>query len=218
LAYINLQGFCRVDFVGGTTDLWPLYCHLGSTRVINMAIPVKVKIDLSFEKSAEFVLNITSKEMNSKSMHKSLDSLKADLTRSTKENSLRWIHRMCFYSFQKAGVTNGAWNLSIQSDAPPGSGLGGSSVLGAAIAKAIFDICKTPNVDAWAIHNFIVNLEAAEIEKPAGEQDAIPALFGGLLSFSLSADSKKVEHYDLNLGQELGSRSALIHTGKPHHS
>ena len=212
------KGHCRVDWVGGTTDLWPLYCHLGFARVINMAIPVNINLEICYEKSQKFSLKVESSDLGTRSQHSSLSSLHKDLSKNTKQNPLRWVHRLCYYTFQKIGLKNGLWSLSLKSDAPPGSGLGGSSVLGATLIKAIHDLSGYTEVDAWKIHEFNFNLEAAEIEKPAGEQDALPALTGGLLSCFFSADKKTVTRYEDRLGIELAKRSALIHTGKPHHS
>jgi D-glycero-alpha-D-manno-heptose-7-phosphate kinase len=217
------SGHCRVDWVGGTTDLWPFYCHLGSARVINMAIPVNINLEISYEPSKKFSLKVESLDLKTRSQHSSLSVLANDIKKTTKQNPLRWVHRLCYYSFQKLSLAAGAWTLSLKSDAPPGSGLGGSSVLGATLIKAIHDMSENSEnensvTDPWKIHAFNFNLEAAEIEKPAGEQDALPALFGGLLSCSFSAETKKVSRYDDRLGVELANRSALIHTGKPHHS
>jgi D-glycero-alpha-D-manno-heptose-7-phosphate kinase len=144
--------------------------------------------------------------------------LNKDILKTTKQNPLRWIHRVITRAMEVAGVTDGAWEFVTKSDAPPGSGLGGSSVLGVTLAKAVFDLSGKENVDPWYLHELVMNLEAAEIEKPAGEQDYIPAIFGGLISFQLSAEGKKVERYADNIGEELANRTALIHTGKPHHS
>jgi D-glycero-alpha-D-manno-heptose-7-phosphate kinase len=213
------QGFCRVDWVGGTTDLWPIYCHMGSARVINMAIPVAMNVDVSRTKGP-FSLKISSVDMGKSSTHTSLASLNKDLEKETKVNPLRWIHRVIARCMEIAGVKDGAWAVKIKSDAPPGSGLGGSSVLGVTLAHAIFDFAGVDKskLDPWFLHQMVMNLESAEIEKPAGEQDYIPALFGGLISFYLSADRKKVDKYPDKIGESLADRSALIHTGKPHHS
>ncbi len=215
------RGFCRVDWVGGTTDMWPLYCHMNSARVINMAIPVAMNVEISLEQGRPFSLKVLSEDLGKKSTHKSLAQLNKDVLKSVKENPLRWIHRVLARSFELANVEQGAWEVRTKSDAPPGSGLGGSSVLGVTLAKAVFDFAGvegTVKKDPWFLHQLVMNLEAAEIEKPAGEQDYIPALFGGLISFRLSADKKEVTKYSSKLGEELGNRSALIHTGKPHHS
>jgi D-glycero-alpha-D-manno-heptose-7-phosphate kinase len=211
------RGFCRVDWVGGTTDMWPLYCHMDHARVINMATSITMNVEISLEKSAKFSLSIFSKDLSKKSQHKSFADLNKDILKSSKQNPLRWVQRVVTRAMEIAKVETGAWSIVTQSDAPPGSGLGGSSVLGVTLAKAVFDFAGL-NMDPWDLHQMVYSLESAEIEKPAGEQDYIPALFGGFLSFNLNAHSKVVSHYPAELGVELASRSALIHTGKPHHS
>ena len=213
----SYTSFCRVDFVGGTTDLWPLYCHLGSARVINMAIPVTVNLKIEFEPSSKFSLTVVSGDLNCRSHHNSLASVEKDLHKTTKQNPLRWLQRLAFATLKKLDLSTGYWNLELNCDAPPGSGLGGSSVIAATVVKAIHDRAEK-NIEPIELHNFIINLEAAEIEKPAGEQDSVPALWGGLVSFKLSADAKVVTKYPTSVGRNLGARSALIHTGKPHHS
>jgi D-glycero-alpha-D-manno-heptose-7-phosphate kinase len=213
----KLTGHCRVDFAGGTTDMWPLYCHLGGVRVIHMAIGVSTEVEITYEESPKFLCRISSKELNLSSKHSSQAVLLKDISKSSKQNPLRWIHRVVAACFEKTEVNSGVWHIHLKSDAPPGSGLGGSSVLGVSLAKAIFDIVGV-SIQAWDLHALVMNHESAEIEKPAGEQDYVPALFGGFLSFNLSASEKKIEKYDNALGENLASRCAIIHTGKPHHS
>ncbi len=214
----TLTGYCRVDFVGGTTDLWPLYCHLNRIRVINMAIPVSSQVTVEFESSPYFLLQIESKELNCKSIHKSLQAIEKDLLKDTKKNPLRWLQRLALLAFQKSGKSTGIWKIKVRSDAPPGSGLGGSSTLGITVLKLMLEMLGVPEANPWVLHQMLYFVEAAEIEKPAGEQDSVPALFGGLLSFTLSAHERSVEHYPNEIARSLAGRCALIHTGKPHHS
>ncbi len=211
------RGFCRVDWVGGTTDMWPLYCHMGYARVINMATSITMNVEITLDKNAKFSLSILSNDLSKKSKHNNLQLLNKDLSKSTQQNPLRWVQRVVVRAMEIAKVDSGAWSIVTESDAPPGSGLGGSSVLGVTLAKAVFDFAGY-KMDPWDLHRMVYSLEAAEIEKPAGEQDYVPALFGGLLSFHLDAHSKVVTHYPNEIGEELANRSALIHTGKPHHS
>src|SRR5688572_19183534 len=96
------RGFCRVDWVGGTTDMWPLYCHMSQARVINMAIPVTMNVDISLEQSEKFSVEIFSEDLRKKSTHNNLEAMNKDILKTTKQNPLRWLHRVAARAFEIA--------------------------------------------------------------------------------------------------------------------
>jgi len=220
---ISVKAPCRVDFAGGTVDLWPLYLYLGGLELVHMAISVKAEAKLSYElargRKKQFFLEVKSSDLNCSQDYHSLEELNASLSLNTKENPLRWINRLAYYFLYRAKFS-GHVIIETRSDAPPGSGLGGSSVLGIAIAQA-FEKALSPaskRLKAWDLQRTVRDLEAIEIEHPAGDQDYVPALFGGLLIFKLGPNSREVEKVPSSTARYLSDRSALIYTGKPHHS
>lgn len=89
-----------------------------------MAIPVSSQVTVEFESSPYFLLQIESKELNCKSIHKSLQAIEKDLLKDTKKNPLRWLQRLALLAFQKVEKAPEIGRSKRRSDAPPGSGLG----------------------------------------------------------------------------------------------
>jgi len=216
---------CRVDLSGGTLDLWPLYLYMGGLELVNMAIQVRAQVKISYEKSSKpfHTITIISHDLKKQARYGSLAKLNYSLNQSSLQNPLRWINRLVAYELGKNSHSFGNWEIECQSVAPPGSGLGGSSVLGVAIARGLRKVLGTykkqnPLQAAWNIQQSVRDLECIEIEHPAGEQDYVPALFGGLLIFKLGVLEKSVEKLPKKLSHKLARNMALIYTGKPHHS
>lgn len=216
---IKTSAECRIDLAGGTLDLWPLYLYLGDLKLVNMAIGTKAFCEIKLSPSKSFDLYIESRDMNCKSRFTSLDELAASLKKPTSLNPLRWVNRLAHHFLSTTNATKLKIEIKTWSDAPPGSGLGGSSVLGIAVAKAFQKaFSKKISRDLWQMQQLVRDLEAAEIEHPAGDQDYIPALFGGLLSVRLGPNHRSVKKISPVVEKKLKSQIAILYTGKPHHS
>lgn len=116
------------------------------------------------------------------------------------------------------GVTDG-FEISISSDVPAGSGLGGSStmivsMIGAMVNWLDVDLSKT-EMAALAYY-----LEREVIGLSGGKQDQYAAVFGGFNSFKIDASGvnvlpAKIPHDIVN---ELQCRSVMCFTGMTHDS
>lgn len=116
------------------------------------------------------------------------------------------------------GVTNG-FEISISSDVPAGSGLGGSStmivsMIGAMVNWLDVDLSKT-EMAALAYY-----LEREVIGLSGGKQDQYAAVFGGFNSFKIDGSGvnvlpAKIPHDIVN---ELQCRSVMCFTGMTHDS
>jgi len=213
---------CRIDLSGGTLDLWPLYLFYREGLSLNhMALGLYAESEIRFQASKIFSLTVHSEDLHVSETFNSLEEIKKSLSHSTKKNPLRWILRVSAWCLEEWGVKGGTWELVCRSEVPPGSGLGGSSTLGISLlavwAKA-FNRMELLAKDPWRYQSILRDLESVEIEKPAGEQDYVPALFGGLLTLKLEAGKKGVLKYPKRTGKEVASQLGLIYTGKPHHS
>jgi D-glycero-alpha-D-manno-heptose-7-phosphate kinase len=219
ISTITQSAQCRIDLAGGTLDLWPLYLYFGELKLVNMAINTKAYCELKISPSKTLEIWVESKDMNSKSRFDSLNELAASLTKPTSLNPLRWVNRLTWHFLKSAGIKSGKIYVKTWSEAPPGSGLGGSSVLGVAVAKAFQKAYPTKlSKEPWAMQQTVRDLEAVEIEHPAGDQDYIPALFGGLLSVKLGPNHRSVKKISPAVEDKIKSRIAILYTGKPHHS
>ena len=115
-------------------------------------------------------------------------------------------------------ITDG-FKMFLQSEAPPGSGLGGSSTV---IVSIIAAICEWKNIKltgqemAWLAYK----LEREEIGLKGGKQDQFAAVFGGfnLMKFGSSdVDVNRVRITEDTIN-ELQYSSVLCYTGNPRES
>jgi D-glycero-alpha-D-manno-heptose-7-phosphate kinase len=220
---VTQHAACRIDLAGGTVDLWPLYLYLGNLELVNMGIAVRATAEISWRpaqgRSAHSIA-VASADMKCESRYSSLSELAESLRLTSQENPLRWVNRVLCHHLTR-NKSAGEWQIKTRSEAPPGSGLGGSSVLGVALSLGLERLLSGKAVNAaekWRLQQEVRDLEAVEIEHPAGDQDYVPALFGGLLIFKLGPQSRSVEKLSPKLAKNIGDRTALLYTGKPHHS
>jgi D-glycero-alpha-D-manno-heptose-7-phosphate kinase len=220
--HVVVRAPCRVDLSGGTLDLWPLYLFFAEGLVLNhMALALYAQADIRLEKSTRFSLEVSSAELGVTRHFQSLEEVEKSLLESSEKNPLRWVLRVTAHFMRRWSLTRGCWTVQTSSQVPPGSGLGGSSTLGVALAGAWAKISghtQEFKEAPWFFQQILRDLESVEIEKPAGEQDYVPALFGGLLSLSLNAGKKEIYKFSSARAQEVAQSMALIYTGKPHHS
>ena len=216
---------CRIDLAGGTLDLWPLYLYFGGLELVNMAINVQARTEIEFTPGPSLEVHVESADLKTHNSYASLQALSDSLKQDTKANPLRWVNRMTHHwlATHQAQAT-GIWKIKTSSDAPPGSGLGGSSVLGISMQLAFLetlDATKAKSLtasDRWTLQQRTRDLEAIEIEHPAGDQDYVPALFRGLIAMHMSESERRVEHLPAESAQWVSDHVALLYTGKPHHS
>jgi D-glycero-alpha-D-manno-heptose-7-phosphate kinase len=102
--------------------------------------------------------------------------------------------------------------LTTEADAPAGAGLGGSSALGIAVGAAL---CRFTGAGLGreALLRRVMNVEAAEIATPTGNQDYLGALHGGLAAFHHGFDGTVREAIAIPPGLE--ERLVLAYTGEP---
>lgn len=115
-------------------------------------------------------------------------------------------------------ITDG-FKLFLQSEAPPGSGLGGSSTV---IVSIIAAVCEWlgKKMTAGEMANLAYHLEREEIGLKGGKQDQYAAVFGGFNLMKFGSDQVdvnrvRVHHKTIN---ELQYRSVLCYTGTPRES
>ncbi len=116
------------------------------------------------------------------------------------------------------GITDG-FEISISSDVPAGSGLGGSSTMIVSMIGAVanwldIDISKM-EMAALAYH-----LEREVIGLSGGKQDQYAAVFGGFNSFKIDANGVNVLPAKIHpdIVHELQCRSVMCFTGMTHDS
>lgn len=164
----------RVDFAGGTLDLWPIFNCLSQKATVNGSLGLYAKADLSFKKSGAFELSSLDQNASRQGDFKTLSSLKG--------TDLDFLSLFLKNYWQEDLPPI---RLTTLAGSPKGAGLGGSSCLGIAIlaafqkAKHLLDSSNTmPKTEELV--TMVQGIESSLIHSPAGIQDYWGGLRGGI--------------------------------------
>ena len=113
----------RVDFAGGTLDLWPIYAMMGGCVTVNAAVDLWVEIGLT--RSGQ-VHRLTSRDLG-------LD-LGFEAWPTESPATLSWVWRVLDASGAPPAM------LTLHSPVPQGSGLGVSSCLGVGLLGVALEL------------------------------------------------------------------------------
>src|SRR5688572_15551499 len=102
----------RADLAGGTLDLWPIYLFHPGSRTVNVAISYYAESEVAETGDGGFDIHLTDQQY--KQHYDSLQELAAD-----PKAALVW---RAVEHFHLTGLS-----ITTRTDAPRGSGLGGSS-------------------------------------------------------------------------------------------
>jgi D-glycero-alpha-D-manno-heptose-7-phosphate kinase len=103
----------RIDFAGGTLDLWPIYSMLGGCLTVNAAVDLWISLTLRREGPG---FHLQSRDLGKE--------LRLEAWSATPPADLSWVWRVLDASGRPPA------SVLIQSPVPQGSGLGVSSCLG----------------------------------------------------------------------------------------
>src|SRR5947209_1980669 len=168
---VSVRAPVRADLAGGTLDLWPLYRFHPGSRTVNVAISYYAESEVS-ELGDRSAIEIHLTDEQYEQRYDSLQQLAADPKAAL-------IHRVLEH-FHLTGI-----RITTRTDAPRGSGLGGSSALTITLVHAISALLGTP-VAGDALIDLVCDLETRLIGVPAGIQDYFPPVYGGLAVLRLN--------------------------------
>lgn len=201
---ISIKSPLRVDLAGGTLDCWPLYLFVRKAWTINIGINLFSYVELKPRNDAK--ISIKSKNFDSYDKFTNLNELINSPT-----SYLKLVQEHLKYWMPSQG-----FDLVLSTDSPVGGGLAGSSSLSVSLIKA-FSTWADKKLSEKDIVRLACNIETRVLGKPAGTQDYIPALSGGLNSINyheLGIDWTKLSGFS----DEFNRCALLVYTGKPHHS
>lgn len=194
----------RIDLAGGTLDIWPIYLLYPGALTVNVAITRYAHCVVEGRRDRRIVL--ISEDSKVKEEFASL----AALVKKKRYRLPLPAHFVSFFAPTK-GLTLTTW-----SEAPPGSGLGGSSALGVAVCAALSRWLKRRMPRAGWIP-LARDIDAMTIGVPTGEQDHYPAVYGGVQAIHLEPLRTRREALKIDL-KALESRLLLAYTGEPRQS
>ena len=191
----------RADLAGGTLDLWPLYLFHPGSRTVNVAISYHAESEIIHTDDGAIELHLTDQQYRRR--YESQSELNADPKAQLIARAVEHFH------------LNGI-SIITRTDAPRGSGLGGSSALSITLVRALSEIAGSP-VEGEELITLVRDLETRLLGVPAGIQDYYPPVFGGLGSLHL--EPGHVRRVTLALPvQELTPHFVLHYTGVAHFS
>ena len=193
----------RVDFAGGTLDIWPLYLFHPGAVTVNAAISLYASCILETLPAGDNRVKLVSRDIQREENFASFAALA-----KTKRYRLPLLAEIVKFFQPQGGFT-----LTTDSEAPAGAGIGGSSAMAVAICAALdrFTGAGKSKVD-W-IH-ISRDAEAIVINVPTGTQDHYPPAFGGAAAIELPPGGEHRVELRVDL-DELQSRVLVCYTGKP---
>jgi D-glycero-alpha-D-manno-heptose-7-phosphate kinase len=170
--HIEASAPTRIDFAGGTLDIWPLYLFHEGAQTLNAAISLRAHCTIRPRKDRRLVIVSADTGKRVEAGHWS------ELRENTE---LRLLGRL-LHHFQVEGL-----ELRTRSDSPFGAGIAGSSALNIAVCGALNVWTGAGRSDEQLLQ-IAWNVEAQAIDVPTGVQDYRPALYGGISAVELTVE------------------------------
>lgn len=192
--------WCRVDFAGGTLDIWPLgLLHRGASTV-NVAVALPVSVALAPRARGYRLVS-----PSAASEYGSIAELAAS-------------HDGALAGVVAESIGLPPCEILVESASPRGAGLGASSALTVALLAAAElaiagELRQSPLERARSARD----LEARLMGLPTGMQDHLAAQLGGALAVEHEIGGERVTPLALDL-DELGRHLLVAYTGQSHFS
>lgn len=191
----------RVDLAGGTLDLWPLYLFHPGARTVNLAISTFSEAQISTRNDVAIEVDLT--DVDHRRVYESIAEMRKDpqvaLVATIAEH------------FRLSGVS-----IVTRTEAPRGSGLGGSSALAVALVRAAAEITGSP-LEPDELIALVRDLETRLLGIPAGIQDYYPPVFGGLTTLHLEPGRVARHPMPIHLA-DLAAHLSVYYSGVAHFS
>ncbi len=195
---ITVYSPLRISFAGGGTDISPFFERY-SGAVLNTTIDRGIMI--------RYVDDGASLEVSSR------DFLRTALISSNNRSMENKIINM----FMENGIETG--RIIMNSDVPPGSGLGSSSALINGILKTIYTI-KNKDIDPYGLANESYLNEKDKFNIILGKQDPYAISVGGLKYMEFRENGETTQKFDLSdpFVNDLESSILMVYTGNTRES
>jgi D-glycero-alpha-D-manno-heptose-7-phosphate kinase len=191
----------RADLAGGTLDLWPLYLFHPGSRTVNVAVSHYAESEVAETGDGAIEIHLTDQQYRQR--YESMQELSADPKAAL-------IYRLAEH-FHLNGIS-----ITTRTDAPRGSGLGGSSALSITLVRALSQIAGSP-IEGEDLIFLVRDLETRLLGVPAGIQDYYPPVFGGLASLRLEPGAPRRHAIGIPIA-DLAAHMLLHYTGVSHFS
>jgi D-glycero-alpha-D-manno-heptose-7-phosphate kinase len=197
----------RIDLAGGSIDLWPLYLLHDRPLTVNAAIDLMATATV--EEMAEPGLMLVSHDRGV--THRVGPGIGAAEALAGAPPALGFVLRLALHFLGSGKGATAGVRVTTACRAPAGSGLGGSSTLGIALATAL-DRFTGRGLAPERLLTVTRGIETQVLAIPTGEQDYHPALHGGVLGLHYSVEGTRIERLAVD-PEALARRLVLIYTG-----
>lgn len=201
---ITSRAPCRVDLAGGTLDIWPLCLYHDDAVTVNFAVNLYTSCVLRTRDDRRIILR--SYDLGEEQEFESIDELC-----STRQYKVPLPAYLLRFFRPQSGL-----ELDMNSEAPAGAGISGSSSLIISINSALNRLLGT-GYGFDKLREVSQNIESQLIRVPTGPQDYYPAMYGGVSAIELTPAGIKRHGIDVDLA-DLNERIVLIYTGAPRNS
>jgi D-glycero-alpha-D-manno-heptose-7-phosphate kinase len=198
---VTVRAPVRADLAGGTLDMWPLYLFHPGSRTVNVAISFYAESAVTETGDGAIEINLTDQQYRQR--YESMQELSADPKAALIFRAVEHFH------------LNGI-SITTRTDAPRGSGLGGSSALSITLVRALSELAGKP-LEGVELINTVRDLETRLLGVPAGIQDYYPPVFGGLASLHL-VPGAPIRHPISTPVTDLAAHMLMHYTGVAHFS
>ncbi len=207
----------RADLARGTLDIWPLYCFVGASKTVNVALDLFAEVEIRAQAHPGFDLTIWSPN-NEKAYFTQIPS-RSEIDRLS--SGLRFPSFVVSNYFSRLSeLPQVKMEIHFKTQAPARSGLGGSSALAVALIRGVARYFNEYVEQGWQLQllEWARDVEASFLNVPTGNQDYLAALFGGLKSYQWDLGGLKVDNYSESVFEALGQRSMVLFSGETHDS
>jgi len=203
---INVTAPSRIDFGGGTLDIYPLYLYFDGGMTINAAIDCGAEVRIAPRDDERIVLHSLDTGTRLE-WEGGLASLPVEGKLALPAQVLRYFHPA------------GGIEVTTRLLPPLGSGLGASSTLFVAMVHGLLAYTGR-TMDSMRIIRLCNNLEAQLMGMPAGMQDYFPPTYGGINVVHYDMEDLHVERIDPDgtFLAELQQYVLVCYTNITHHS
>ena len=199
---VTVRAPVRADLAGGTLDLWPIWLFHPGARTVNVAISYYAESQVEEISGGGIEIDLT--DSGYQQRYNTLHELAADPKAALLYRILEYFHTV-------DGI-----RITTRTDAPRGSGLGGSSALSVTLVRAISELAGDP-VEGDELIALVRDLETRLLGVPAGIQDYYPPVYGGLAALHL--EPGVVRRHEISLPIDKLTEHFLLHyTGIAHFS
>ncbi len=191
----------RIDLAGGTTDLYPLYLLMDGGCTVNAAVTVSSRVRLTCPAAAG--VRVFSEDMGESVHAETPEDLPVDGPLGLLCRAIRALPPGC------------PAEISTRNKAPVGSGLGASSALLVALLKGLTTLRKE-QMSPETLIDLAASIETATIGVPAGKQDYVGALYGGIsrIDFGYRGYERRTFPGQEELCDSLEAMMVLSYTGE----